>query len=201
MSNTITATTTPKKRRAKNNQKHLAWLVPVVCIIAAELIYYFVLGNPSGFQDPVNKKMPLNALAKMYEGGFVVPILIGFLFMVIVFSIERYFTIKSSMGKKDNTDFIQDIQDLLETRDLDGAMALCNQQKGTVANVMVSGLSAYKEMIHDTELNKEQKLAYIQKELEEATALELPIDHDLIGSINGFAWNGFGYDSIVWCIG
>ncbi|MFA9289905.1 MAG: MotA/TolQ/ExbB proton channel family protein [Solirubrobacteraceae bacterium] len=164
-----------KKNKESFITKNIGWLVPLACIIAGELIYYFILGNPAGFQDPINKKGPLNGLARMYEGGFVVPILMGLFLMVVVFSVERYLTIKIALGKSNNNDFVHDIQEYLENKDVDGAINHCNKQKGSVANVMISGLNTYKAMINNMELDKEQKLANIQKELEEATALELPM--------------------------
>ncbi len=172
MSNNTIST---QQKRKKNGNKSLGWIVPIACIIAGELIYYFILGNPSGFQDPINKKGALNGLARMYEGGFVVPILMGLFLMVVVFSVERFLTLKSAMGKTDNSNFIHDIQDLLEVRNVDGAIELCNKQKGSVANVMISGLNTYKKMIDNTEYDKDQKIANIQKDLEEATALEIPM--------------------------
>ena len=46
---------------------------------------------------------------------------------------------------------------------------------GSVANVVTSTLRKYEEMEKNTALPKEQKLLAIQKELEEATALEMPM--------------------------
>jgi biopolymer transport protein ExbB len=168
-------TTKSKKKSTSFFSKNIGWVVPLVCIIAGELIYYFILGNPSGFQDPINRKIPLNGLARMYEGGFVVPILMGLFLMVVAFSIERYLTLKSALGKTDNPQFIHDIQEYLDKRNVDGAIAHCSKQKGSVANVMVSGLQSYKKMIDHTDYDKDQKIANIQKDLEEATALEIPM--------------------------
>ncbi|MEX0635212.1 MAG: MotA/TolQ/ExbB proton channel family protein, partial [Ferruginibacter sp.] len=44
-----------------------------------------------------------------------------------------------------------------------------------VGNVMKAGLHRYKDMISNSELDTEQKVLAIQKEVEEATALELPM--------------------------
>ena len=48
------------------------------------------------------------------------------------------------------------------------------KQKGSVAAVVAAALNRYKEMDENTVLSKEQKITTIQKELEEATALEMP---------------------------
>lgn len=54
-------------------------------------------------------------------------------------------------------------------------MAACDAQKGSVANVVKAGLIKYKEMQNEPELLKAEKVAAIQKEIEESTALELPM--------------------------
>jgi biopolymer transport protein ExbB len=63
----------------------------------------------------------------------------------------------------------------MASHNLDGAKAECDKQKGSIANVVVAGLEIYRQMENDKELNKERKILAIQKELEEATTLELPM--------------------------
>jgi len=58
---------------------------------------------------------------------------------------------------------------------VDSAISECDKQKGSVGNVMKAGLRKYKEMINAGELDTEQKVLAIQKEVEEATSLELPM--------------------------
>jgi biopolymer transport protein ExbB len=104
-----------------------------------------------------------------------VPLLIGMFLMVITFSIERFLTISKALGKGNISDFIRRVQYHLANRNVDAALAECDKQRGSVANVMKAGLRRYKEMINNTEFNMEQKVASIQQEVEEATALELPM--------------------------
>src|SRR5213075_961254 len=54
------------------------------------------------------------------------------------------------------------------------ALNECDTQKGSLGNVVKSGLRKYKEMQADKDLNKDQKVLAIQKDIEEATELELP---------------------------
>src|SRR4029078_5802320 len=63
----------------------------------------------------------------------------------------------------------------LANRNVDAAIGECDKQRGSVANVMKAGLRKHKEMIGNTELDTDQKVLNIQKEIEEATALELPM--------------------------
>ncbi|HUC81616.1 MAG TPA: MotA/TolQ/ExbB proton channel family protein [Flavisolibacter sp.] len=140
------------------------------------------MGNPSGFKTPAtdgwfwpSHKGPKNAFSSIYEGGIIVPVLIGMFLMVIVFSIERFLTIGKALGKGSIADFIRKVQYHLANKNVDAALAECDKQRGSVANVMKAGLRRYKEMINEPGLDTEQKVIAIQKEVEEATALELPM--------------------------
>ena len=59
--------------------------------------------------------------------------------------------------------------------DLQKAHAVCDKQRGSVANVVTATLVKYAEVENNNGLTKEQKVLAIQKELEEATALEMPM--------------------------
>ncbi len=59
--------------------------------------------------------------------------------------------------------------------DMKKAQELCDKQGGSVANVVTSTLRKYADVENDATLSKDQKVLAIQKELEEATALELPM--------------------------
>lgn len=111
----------------------------------------------------------------MYEGGIIVPLLIACFLIVVTFVIERFLTITKATGKGNIAEFIRKVQYHLANKNVDAAISECDRQKGSVANVMKAGLRKYKEMIPNTELDTEQKVLAIQKEVEEATALELPM--------------------------
>lgn len=165
----------------KKSSNAISWLAPIFCIIAGYAIWRYVLGNPSGFATPgegwfwPEHKGPKTALNRIYEGGIIVPLLIGCFLMVVTFSIERFLTISKALGKGSIADFIRRVQYHLANKNVDAALSECDKQRGSVANVMKAGLRRYKEMIPNTELDTEQKVMAIQKEVEEATALELPM--------------------------
>jgi biopolymer transport protein ExbB len=94
---------------------------------------------------------------------------------MLTFVVERFMSISKATGTRNNADFIRQVQYHLANKNVDAALAECDKQKGSVGNVMKAGLHRYKEMITDTELATEQKVLAIQKEVEEATALELPM--------------------------
>ncbi|HUM64940.1 MAG TPA: MotA/TolQ/ExbB proton channel family protein, partial [Chitinophagaceae bacterium] len=168
--------------QAKKSSNAISWIAPIVCILAGYTIWRFVIGAASGFDAPdpsggfwPEHKGPKDAWHRIYEGGIIVPVLIGMLLMVIVFSIERYLTIRKAMGNGSISDFIRKVQYHLANRNVDAALSECDKQRGSVANVMKAGLRRYKEMISEGGMDTDQKVIAIQKEVEEATALELPM--------------------------
>ena len=95
--------------------------------------------------------------------------------MVIVFSIERFIVINKAAGNGSVDVFVQKIQGYLSARNIEAAIAECDKQKGSVANVIKSGLKKYREVEADAGMNTEQASLAIQKDIEEATALEMPM--------------------------
>lgn len=149
-------------------------VVVLVCVVIGWLIRIFVLGNPDNFSD-VEKHVPKNFLGNMYLGGFVVPFLIAMFLIMLAFVIERAVSINKAKGKINGGEFVRKVQYHLANKNVDAAIAECDKQSGSVGNVMKAGLQTYKEMISNTELSTDQKLLSISNEIEEATALELPM--------------------------
>ncbi len=179
MAETVRSTTSVQAKKSSNM---ISWLAPLVCIIAGYAIWRFVIGGASNFTNPdpaggfwPAHKGPKTNFSKMYEGGIIVPILIGCFLIVFTFVIERLLTVLKASGRGSIADFIRKVQYNLANKNVDAALAECDRQKGSVGNVMKAGLRKYKEMITSGELNTEQKVLAIQKEVEEATALELPM--------------------------
>ena len=181
-----TATTTAAKsstsvQPAKKGNT-ISWIAPLVCIISGYLIWRFVIGSDANFTHPdpnggfwPQQQGPKSSLIRMYQGGIIVPILIGALLTVVTFVIERFMTISRATGNGNIAEFIRKVQYHLANKNVDAAISECDRQKGSVGNVMKAGLRKYKEMIGTSELDTEQKVLAIQKEVEEATALELPM--------------------------
>jgi biopolymer transport protein ExbB len=179
---TATASVKATSVQPKKSSNLISWIAPIVCVIAGYAIWRYILGNASGFDKPdpaggfwPHHKEPKDALHRIYEGGIIVPLLIGMFLMVLTFSIERFLTIRKALGNGSISDFIRKVQYHLANRNVDAALSECDKQRGSVGNVMKAGLRRYKEMINEGGLNTEQKVIAIQKEVEEATALELPM--------------------------
>jgi len=166
----------------KKSSNAISYLAPIICIIAGYIIWRFLLGNSDNFTKPdlsggfwPSHKGPKGSWYRMYEGGIIVPLLMGLFLMVVTFSIERFLTVRKATGAGSVAEFIRKVQYHLANKNVDAALAECDKQKGSVANVMKAGLRKYREMIGVSDLSTDQKVLAIQKEVEEATALELPM--------------------------
>lgn len=149
----------------------------LIALAIACLIYFYVLGNPVNFEGGNNKGHPIpgNYLAMVYKGGYIVPLLITLIIVLLTFTLERAFTLRKAKGTGAVNTFVTNLQNYLNNNQIDQAIASCDKQKGSIGNVMKAGLTKYKELQSDPKLDKDQKLVSLQKEFEEATALELPM--------------------------
>lgn len=153
------------------------FIVIPVLLVVAYLVYKFVFGAPGNFidNDPEKDPLPGNYMGTIYKGGFIVPILLTMLFTVVVFVIERFITLRQARGAGDVDSFVRGIKGFLDRGDIAGATAACDKQKGAVGNVVRAGLGKYDEMSKASGMEKDEKVIAIQKEVEEATSLELPM--------------------------
>ncbi len=147
-----------------------AFLVIIACFIVAVCLFIFWFGHESHFEEG----HPIDLWGTIYKGGVIVPVLQTLFLTVIVLSVERWIALSSAKGKGNITKFVAGVKACLAKNDIAGAQKLCKNQKGSVAAVVAAALVRYEEMDKNTVLTKEQKIATLQKEVEEATALEMP---------------------------
>jgi len=175
------------------------WISPIIItltIVVGYFVYFVIMGNPANFEGGDTANHPINTLGIVYKGGILVGLAIALFLMVVTFSIERFITLGKASGKGSINAFIADIREALEKDNIDDAINRCDEQSGSVGNVIKATLNKYKEM-HELTIkeakganviskgeggivvadvkDKEQKVAAIQKSLEESTALELPM--------------------------
>jgi len=165
-----------KKENGSNGGNMFTGIVIVACIVIGTLIWKFVMGAGSNFEGGVNTGHPLpgNYLAMVYKGGKIVPVLMGLLLMVLVFSIERFFVISKAAGTGSLDKFMKNVQANISTGNIEAAIADCDKQKGSVANAIKAALIKYNEVKKEG-FDSEAAAETIQKEIEEATSLEMPM--------------------------
>jgi len=169
-------TTTPKKESSGSASGMFATLTVPLCIAVSFCIYIFIMGDASHYAGgDIEHGDTTDIFGIIHRGGWLVPLVMGYVLMVIVFSIERFIVIGKASGTSSVDSFVRKIQGFLNTGNIDAATAECDKQKGSVANVIKAGLKKYKEMEVEAGLDVDQKTLAIQKDIEEATALEMPM--------------------------
>ncbi len=164
-----------KKESSSNGGGMVSGIIILLCVFVGIMIWKFIMGSPENFEggNPETGH-PINTLGQVYKGGFIVPVLLGMLLMVIVFSIERFFVISKAAGKGKLDQFMKNVQTSIKGGHIDEAIALCDKQQGSVANAIKSALVKYQDVKKEG-FNSEEASETIHKEIEEVTSLEMPM--------------------------
>ncbi|MBP5387979.1 MAG: MotA/TolQ/ExbB proton channel family protein [Prevotella sp.] len=162
----------PKKSTGFTGVRGAFWII-VVCAIIAFTLFFTWFASPSHFSDET-KETPIDVWGTIFKGGIIVPVIHSLLLTVLAMSIERWLALRTAFGKGALPKFVANIKAALNANDFAKAQQLCDQQKGSVANVVSASLRAYKEMEGTAGIKKAQKVAKIQQAHEEASQLEMP---------------------------
>lgn len=158
-------------------------IVVVLSLIVTHILFHTVFGSCEHFEAPDDPTkactdghpVPGDYFGIVYKGGFVVPIAMAATLVMFIFMFERIFTIMKASGSSSVDVFIKKVRLMLGENRIDDAIAACDAQRGSVANVVKAGLIKYKEVDKHADMDKDAKKAAIQQEVEEATTLELPM--------------------------
>ncbi len=112
----------------------------------------------------------------IYMGGPLVVVLIMMFIMLLIFVGERYLSLyRVAKGQSSVQVFFKKLVLLLQGNDFDGAIAACDKQRGTTANVLRAGIERYREVKDNGSYNAEKRIQLTQAAIEEANALEGPL--------------------------
>lgn len=151
-----------------------AFVVMIICVALAIVIFLTVFGNPNNFAGGNVGSSPINILGTIYMGGFVVPLIHGMFLIVIAFTIERALALRTAFGKMSLEKFTDKVRKAMNANDIPAALKACDEQQGSVANVVRATLERYQAEEGDNTRTKAQKLESIKTALDDATALEMP---------------------------
>jgi len=113
--------------------------------------------------------------AYLQEGGPIVGLLIALMVMLVAFILERLFTLRKARGQMSVQAFFKRVVDTLRKEDYKGAVATCDKQRGSLANVIRAGIERYAQVKDDASLNTDKRVEETQRAIEEANALEVPL--------------------------
>lgn len=149
------------------------------CLVVAYVVYYAWLGSPANFEvgpaGEILKHAPKNVMGMIFTGGPLVGLLISFLLISITFIVERVLSLKKAQGKGAPENYIKNVILSLEKGDLVAAEKYCDEQRGSIANVLRAAINRFKEIENDTDYSADKKLAEVQRSIDEAMNLETPL--------------------------
>ncbi len=110
------------------------------------------------------------------DGGPLVISLIALIIMVFTFIIERLLSLKKAAGKGSLVTFLRNVQQFIRDDKINEAIAACDKQRGSCANVLRTGLERYR-IVRDSNPNVTEKevMEEVQHAIEEAMMLEVPL--------------------------
>lgn len=110
------------------------------------------------------------------DGGPLVIALMVLTIMVTTFIIERLFSLRKAQGKGPLTVFIRNVQQAINTGNIDAAIKACDQQRGSCANILRTGLERYKVLVEQGDIKGQKEVMdEVQHAIEEAMMLEVPL--------------------------
>jgi biopolymer transport protein ExbB len=110
------------------------------------------------------------------DGGPLVISLIALAIMLIAVITERLLTLKKANGRGTMTLFLKNVQQAVNAGDIDTAITACDKQRGSCANILRAGLERYKTVVEEGDVKGQKELMEsIQRSIEEATMLEIPM--------------------------
>jgi biopolymer transport protein ExbB len=171
----------PKKQDTRSASHKASTIFAFVAIpieyIVSLIIFYTVFGAPHHFIDnnPANNPVTGDYLGTIYKGGYIVPILMTLFLVIMTFFIERLWTLHKARGKQSPFKFIKTVKEQITSLNIDAAKKSCDLQQGSIANVIKAGLEKYEEMDKLEGLTVEKKTLAVQKEIEEAEGMEMPM--------------------------
>jgi biopolymer transport protein ExbB len=148
----------------------------VIALALSFVIYQFYFGNPGNFEDALKKAPKAGSIVgAIYTGGPIVAILMSLIIISITFSCERFLSINKAKGKGDTSTYVKRVMEFLIKGAWDDSLKECEKQRGSLANIMRAAIERFKEVKDDKELDKEKKLSEVQRSIDEATNLEVPL--------------------------
>lgn len=110
----------------------------------------------------------------IYAGGYLVIVLMMLSIMAVTYIFERLFSLRKAYGKEALPQFLKRVEKVLMENNIDQAVTICDQQKGSCAEILKSGLLSY-QRAQTMQWNLDKRLTETRRALDEAMSLEVPL--------------------------
>ncbi len=111
----------------------------------------------------------------VWKGGPIVSVLMALILMVIAYTVERIVSLNKAAGKGAITDFVSSLKQDVDSGSIDQAIARCDDHQSSLAAVIRALLERYKLLAVHNITDREKRMSELQKAVEEATVMEMPL--------------------------
>ncbi len=109
-------------------------------------------------------------------GGPLVTVLITLSIMVVTFTFERMLALRTANGKGSLINFLRTVKQEIVKGDIDSAIAACDKQRGTAANVLRAGLDRYQMIVSEKQkMTHKEVMEEVQTAINDSMMLEVPL--------------------------
>jgi biopolymer transport protein ExbB len=128
-----------------------------------------------GFYVWMGTTPPESIFHAVWKGGPVVSVLMALILMLIAYIVERIIALKKASGKGNIPEFVRSLKQDIENGSIDQAIAKCDDHQSSLAAVLRSVLDRYKKLVSYNVTDREKKISEMEKAVEEATVMEIPL--------------------------
>ncbi|MSP64391.1 MAG: MotA/TolQ/ExbB proton channel family protein [Bacteroidetes bacterium] len=114
-------------------------------------------------------------LHDLFQGGPLIAVLMAMSILVVTYIVERSLSIKKAQGTGDTTVFLKSVVKNVTENNFAEAVKVCDKQRGSMANILKSGISRYLELSGTNGVEKKEKISEVKRVFEETTMLEMPV--------------------------
>ena len=128
-----------------------------------------------GFYVWMGTTPPESIFHAVWKGGPVVSVLMALILMLVAYIVERIIALNKASGKGNIPEFVRSLKQDIENGAIDQAIAKCDDHQSSLAAVLRSVLDRYKKLVSYNVTDREKKISEMEKAVEEATVMEMPL--------------------------
>ena len=128
-----------------------------------------------GFYVWMGTTPPESIFHAIWKGGPVVSVLMALILMLTAYIVERIIALNKASGKGNIPEFVRSLKQDIDKGLIDQAIAKCDAHQSSLAAVLRSVLDRYKMLVSYNVTDREKKISDMEKAVEEATVMEMPL--------------------------
>ncbi len=140
-----------------------------------------------GFYVWMGTTPPESIFHAIWKGGPVVSVLMALILMVVAYTVERIIALNKASGKGNIPEFVRSLKQDIDNGSIDQAIAKCDDHQSSLAAVLRAVLDRYKKLSDYNVTDREKKVSEMEKAVEEATVMEMPLLENNLVAISTIA--------------